>query len=472
MKPQILLLFTLNIFASMGYSLIAPLFPILATKNHLSESLLGWIISIYSLTNFLITPFSPQIIKKIGRLKLFYSTLILEAFSTIIYGIFKYISNSTFLIFISFLVRLVHGVGSGLMSTLLYSLGVSISAPEEITQSLGYLEVAWSVGISIGPVFASLLFHLGGFSLPFYTFGLLFFVPIYFIKFLNIPNDDCYNNNNNNTNNNDKNEDLQFFKFFNMEMFINFLATVVYQIGQTYYFPSLTYHLMNKWNLSIESSSLFFMIGMTAYFIGLQVLNKILENFGLILTILLGQILIIIGSPLVYPLNFLPQSIITIILGLALLGISGAFTCVAVIIQFGKIAKKTNNLLNDSSINDISAAVFNLGINVGDFIGPIFGGFISTKYSFKYSNVYMSVIGFAGSILYFFFYRNDMIFVIKDIFVNGFKITRYEANNIDINERKDVRMSRGRKFTDSSFSESFQVVNKNDFLKNFEKEDL
>ena len=157
MKPQILLLFTLNIFASMGYSLIAPLFPILATKNHLSESLLGWIISIYSLTNFLITPFSPQIIKKIGRLKLFYSTLILEAFSTIIYGIFKYISNSTFLIFISFLVRLVHGVGSGLMSTLLYSLGVSISAPEEVTQSLGYLEVAWSVGISI---FASLLFHL------------------------------------------------------------------------------------------------------------------------------------------------------------------------------------------------------------------------------------------------------------------------------------------------------------------------
>ena len=61
---------------------------------------------------------------------------------------------------------------------------------------------------------------------------------------------------------------------------------------------------------------------------------------------------------------------------------------------------------------------------------------------------------------------------IKDIFFNGFKITRYEANNIDINERKDVRMSRGRKFTDSSFSESFQVVNKNDFLKNFEKEDL
>ena len=40
-----------------------------------------------------------------------------------------------------------------------------------------------------------------------------------------------------------------------------------------------------------------------------------------------------------------------------------------------------------------------------------------------------------------------MIFVIKDIFVNGFKITRYEANNIDINERKDVKMSRGRKFT-------------------------
>ncbi len=58
---------------------------------------------------------------------------------------------------------------------------------------------------------------------------------------------------------------------------------------------------------------------------------------------------------------------------------------------------------------------------------------------------------------------------IKDIFFNGFKITRYEANNIDINERKDVRMSWGRKFSDSSYSESFQVVNKNDFWKILKK---
>ena len=35
----------------------------------------------------------------------------------------------------------------------------------------------------------------------------------------------------------------------------------------------------------------------------------------------------------------------------------------------------------------VSSAVFNLGINFGDFLGPVYGGFISTKYDFSYSNI-------------------------------------------------------------------------------------
>lgn len=440
MNYKILLLFIINSFISMGYSIIAPLFPVLGKNLDLSENLLGWIISIYSLSNFVITPFTPQLVFKFGRKNLFYLTNIMEALATICYGLLNYVNNYNLFLFLAFSIRLLHGMGGGIVSTLLYSIGVSLSSPDEIVTTLGYLEIAWSLGVSIGPVLASCLYHFGGFSLPFYVCGSLFFIGIYFIKILNIS---------------DKSSETSpnFFKFFNLEMFTNFVPTFVFQIAQTYYFPSLTYHLTDKWNLSVESSSLFFMIGMAAYLIVLQILKKILGNFGLIVTIFLGQIVIIIGAPFVYPLEFLPQSILCIIFGLALLGSSGAFTCVAVIIQYGKIAQNIDHSLEEAEANDIASAVFNLGINFGDFLGPVYGGFVSTKFGFKYSNIYISVIAFINSIYYYLYYRQNINDIFHDICVNGFCKIRYTAEEEEKSERLDIKASRSRKSSCSNFKE-------------------
>ena len=446
MNYKILLLFIINTFISMGYSIIAPLFPVLGKKISLSEKLLGWIISIYSLTNFAITPFTPQLVFKFGRKNLFYLTNIIEALATISYGLLNYVNNHNLFLFLAFSIRLLHGMGGGIVSTLLYSIGVSLSSPDEIVTTLGYLEIAWSLGVSIGPVLASCLYHFGGFSLPFYVIGAFFFIGIYFIKILNISDKSSGTSPN-------------FFNFFNLEMFTNFVPTVVFQIAQTYYFPSLAYHLTGKWNLSIESSSLFFMIGMAAYLIVLQILKKILGNFGLILTIFLGQIVIILGAPFVYPLEFLPQSILCIIFGLALLGTSGAFTCVAVIIQYGKIAQKVDNLLEESVANDIASAVFNLGINCGDFLGPVYGGFVNTKFGFKYSNIYMSVIAFIDCIYYYLYNRQTMNDIFHDIYANGFFKIRYTAEDKEKSERLDIKASRSRK---SSFSYVNEIKGEND----------
>jgi len=208
------------------------------------------------------------------------------------------------------------------------------------------------------------------------------------------------------------------------------------------------------------------MIPMLSYFIGLQILNKIISNFGFKLTILLGQIVIIIGAPFVYPIKFLPQSIISIIFGLSLLGISGAFTCVVVIIEYGRIAKEINNNLNDNSINDISSAIFNFGISLGDFIGPVFGGFISTKYGFLYSNVYMSFIALLNAAFFFFVYKNEIISVFKEIIYFGFK-NRFFIENLNNNDKKNF-LFENRENLRESFKESFYVVDKNLFLSQIE----
>ena len=103
MNKKIILLFIINSFVSMGYSIIAPLFPVLGRKISLSENVLGWIISLYSLADFIITPFTLQLIFKLGRKNLFYLTNITLAISIFAYGLLIYVNNYYFFLFITFI---------------------------------------------------------------------------------------------------------------------------------------------------------------------------------------------------------------------------------------------------------------------------------------------------------------------------------------------------------------------------------
>ena len=416
MELKIFLLIIINSFIAMGYSIVSPLFPVIGKKVNLQENILGWIISCYALANFCITPFTPYLFSKFGRKNIFYIACLIEATAILFYGLLYFVNSYTIFMVLAFTVRLIHGMGGGIITTSLFSIVSSLSTPETIVQNLGLLEVAWTSGVSLGPIIGSLLYHVGGFTLPFLTFSIVFYVVI-FMSFRNVE-----------ISNETGGEPVNIFKFINYEMLTNYACLLFYQIANTYYFPSLTYHLTGKWHLSVEVSSLFFMIAMRTYCILLQVLDTIIRNLGLIFTLLLGQFVIFLGPPFVYPLEFLPQSTFTIIFGLVLIGSSAAFTCVPVIIQYGNIAKKIDKSKNDDVAHDIASAFFNLGIHVGDFLGPIFGGLVSHKYGFKYSNLSMSFLGLLNGLHFYFFYFTFINFVVKDIFVNGINKTRFIGN--------------------------------------------
>ena len=57
--------------------------------------------------------------------------------------------------------------------------------PQEVEKMIAYSEVCTAIGYMGGPIFGSLLYKLGGFTLPFYFFAGLSFVlgaclPIYY----------------------------------------------------------------------------------------------------------------------------------------------------------------------------------------------------------------------------------------------------------------------------------------------------
>lgn len=63
---------------------------------------------------------------------------------------------------------------------------------------MGYMELGYSLGLTIGPVLASVLYHFFGYSFPFFFCGILILICIPFIKKLDVKQDEC--------------EEIDFFK--------------------------------------------------------------------------------------------------------------------------------------------------------------------------------------------------------------------------------------------------------------------
>ena len=428
MKGQTIL-FLINTFCGMGYSIVAPLFPLLTKNNGINEELLGWIISIYSITSTISTPFIPLICKKISRIKLLYLATFCQATCTLLYGFSNYFSSFYLLIIIIFILRILHGISAGIISTLIYSLTCSLSNEEELQISLGNLELGWSLGISTGPLCASIFYKIGGFSLPFIILGFILYISVYLTKLINFDEK--------------KNEieiknDISFIKFiFYSKILIIILTMALGMISCTYYYPSFTNHLINKYNISVSISSLFFVISVIFYAIGIQFLDYLTKIIGAYSIITLGFFFVSISCFFTYPNFPLPEKIYIIAIGFILKGLGAAPLFITPIIIFEKTIIKLDENIDELSANDIASAILNLTFSIGDFLGPVIGGFLSNHYGFYICCFIVSVFNLSYAIfLVFYFYKN-----IKNDLKKKHNVLKSDIDKKNIMELNDFNKS-------------------------------
>jgi MFS family permease len=67
MVSTILVLAVINGMEGVGYSIIAPLYPILAIEKNIGEDIIGIIISIFAVSIMACSPFIPNIVNKYGK---------------------------------------------------------------------------------------------------------------------------------------------------------------------------------------------------------------------------------------------------------------------------------------------------------------------------------------------------------------------------------------------------------------------
>ena len=391
----------INMFNGIGYSLISPLFPSLGKKDNLSEGILGWMIGIYPIAGSIFTSIVPFLCKKFSRIKLLCFGTFFEATITTLYGFLIFISNISLLTIIIFALRIFHGFCSAIISILIYSLTISLADEGTTQSSLGKLEIAWSIGTFVGPLVASFFYNIGGYTLPFIVSGGFLYISFYLSTKMDI-----------NINKEEKEEDdgnINYFRYLlYSEIYLILIGFVICMINVTFYFPCLTYHLTKNYSLSVSIASLFFAAPIAPYMILLQFLDKMSSKFGIYLTFTFGLVISGISSVFIYPVNPIPHSLILIILGFFMIGIGSGPVFIPGLVLLAKNIKKIDKNLDELSANDIASAINTLCIELGDFCGPILGGFLTDKFGFKICCIICSLLGIVYSIIFIFCFFNHI----------------------------------------------------------------
>lgn len=420
----------INMLSGMGYSLVSPLIPTLGKKDNLSEGVLGWIIGIFPISGSLFTPLVPILCRKFSRINLLCFATFCEASCTICYGLLIFVSNLNILMIIIFSLRILHGCCSAIIGTLVYSLTILLADKDSTQSSLGKLEIAWAVGCSSGPLFASFFYNIGGYSLPFIASGMCLYISVYLSRQVDakiLKEDD------------EKEDDgnINYLRyFFYKEIFLILIGFSICMINVTFYFPCLTYHLTNNYSVSVSIASLFFITPVIPYIIILQFLDSISAKFGIYLTFTFGLILSGISSLFIFPVPPIPHSLFFIIIGFLMIGTGSVPVFIPGLVMLSRNIKKIDKKIDEMSANDIASAINNLCVELGDFLGPILGGFLTDKFGFSVCCFLVSMLGIFYAVIFIFFFfekiKNDFNLVCQNK-----KPESGDDNEIDRNENDD-----------------------------------
>ena len=392
----------INMLTAIPYALISPLLPTLGKEKDLNEGILGVIISLFPLAVSIFSTIVPILCKKYSRIKLLSLASFFISIVTILYGMLIYIPNRNLLIILVFILRIIHGICGAIISTLIYSLTISFAEKGKTQTSLGRLEIAFSLGSSAGLLISSVFYKIGGYPLPFFVAGFSSFFAFYLalqINDKNMKKDDEEK----------KDDDYNYLKYLkNPEIYSILIGFIVVMINITYFTPCLTNHLNNNYSISVSTASLIFMTPMIPYMIVMQFLDALTGKFGNYLVFIIGVITLGVSSLMIYPVPPLPQSVIVIILGFLICGCGGVPVFIPGLVMLAKNIKKSDKSIDEMSANDIATVLNTLCTEIGDFLGPLLGGYLSEKIGFKLCCLIISIIVLTYSAIFILFFHGKI----------------------------------------------------------------
>ena len=156
--PRLLVLFVTAFVDMVGLAMIVPLLPFYATEYGASATVVGLIISAFSVAQLVVAPVWGRFSDGYGRRPAILAGLLVSAAA---YALFAAAGSVAMLL----VVRVVQGLGAGTIGVV-QAYVADTSRPDQRTKSLGWLSAVTSLGAVAGPAFGSLMIALGGRHAP------------------------------------------------------------------------------------------------------------------------------------------------------------------------------------------------------------------------------------------------------------------------------------------------------------------
>jgi len=174
---KLIVLFVVAFVDMVGLVMILPLLPYYATTFGASATVVGVLVSAFSLAQLTFAPIWGRFSDRYGRRPVILFGLVITAVAYVVFGL----ADTVIVLLVS---RVIQGMGGGTIGVV-QAYVADVSAPEERTKSLGWLSAVTSLGAVVGPAFGSAMVAIGGQRAPgFAAAGLALLVAVFAQRYL------------------------------------------------------------------------------------------------------------------------------------------------------------------------------------------------------------------------------------------------------------------------------------------------
>lgn len=364
-------LFIANSIACAVYSILAPYLPTEASTRGINSFIVGLMLAGYPLTAFISSLLLGKYLGALGKRRVLVFGCSCEMFSTLGYSILPYLPVESFLI-LGFTLRLFQGLGAGCIGTSTYSLIVA-NYPHEIQKYLGLLNISSALGFMAGPIGASILYAIGGFSIVYIVFGLLNLLLIPMVYCL--IDKDIYSATGN--------HDITSFDLIKNSVIRDyFFVLIISSISMCFMSPTYSLHLQS-FNVSKALFGLVFALPTISFIASIYFVIK--SPWGHKRLFLFGIIMLIISNLTLGPweYTYLPHSIYISLIGIFILGIGICFIYLSALPEvIFKSHFEFSNYPKDY-ISDLVSGLANSVSFVAEMIAPPCSGYLRDHFGFE-----------------------------------------------------------------------------------------
>ncbi|XP_023348758.1 MFS-type transporter SLC18B1 isoform X2 [Eurytemora carolleeae] len=373
-----------HIAGAISYSIPNPIYPSEALLRGVSVSASGIVLGSAYVTSFIITPFTSYFISLLSAQKVFAIGSVLGGLGNILFGFLDKIDSSVEFFSFSLFSRTIGALGEAVVLNAAYPL------VHHRGKVVGTLDFFFGVGGMAGPSVGSLLYSIsGGFSLPFWTTGII--MVVLGAKMLSgkikIKREAATTL--------EHSETSPWKKLWKCSGFIENIASVIFVLAPATKWHSASFepHFIELYGISPEEVGLMYMALFVTYAIATPVSGFVIDcGFPLKWMLLVGHVVVLIGGMALGPfpgLWFL-QNIPVTVVSWGLIGVGVACSYPASLLNLLQCAREAGLQESEETTSRI-ASVWLLFNYLGGFLSALVGGISYDLIGFSWSTTLLVI---------------------------------------------------------------------------------